>query len=67
MDYDRQTLLSMLNQLNLQGFEEAMFDIFKEAETWDELLDLVDEQIQVEKEWPEVEKWLAEHGDKESS
>lgn len=67
MDYDRQTLLSMLNQLNLQGFEDAMFDIFKEAETWEELLDLVDEQIQVEKEWPEVEKWLAEHGDKESS
>lgn len=66
-DYDRQTLLSMLNKVNLQGYEETMFMLFKEAQTWEDLLYLVEEQISFDEEREEIEKWQRENGSQKSS
>lgn len=61
--YDRHEMMKLLDDCNLMpNEEEMMFDLLKEANTWDELVDALVEQAEIVADVEEAHRWLEKNG-----
>lgn len=65
--YDRHEMMKLLDDCHLMpNEEEIMFDLLKDANTWDELVDDLVEQADIVADIEEAHRWLEKNGNKTS-